>query len=321
MRDPDSILLIEDESLVVETLKGNFQDKGYQITTAHNGEEGLRKFQKDSFDLVITDLKLKGMDGLQVSRKIKKINPHIPVIVVTGNPKRLSSDEATRFGVHDLMLKPFTWAEMLKKVTDCLDTPEISPLASRLKASDSLIVPRKKATDRPASRLERRESKSRRDPYQSLSQFLSGQTRVLEMLIRGEPLKEILNSLISEMESCSDQIVGSIHLLDSERAKIDCVAGPSLPAPMWKDIGSVTLGGGVNPWGAAVIHNKPILIEDISKSPLWERCHTSAKTDGFRASWSFPLRGPDQQAVGVLTFYNRESRSPSSTELKWMLSA
>ncbi len=322
MRDPDSILLIEDESLVVETLKGNFQDNGYHITTAHNGEEGLRKFQSDSFDLVITDLKLQGIDGLQVSRKIKKINPHIPVIVVTGYPKRLTSDEASRFGVHDFMLKPFTWAEMLKKVTDCLDTPEITTFLPHPKASDSLIVAREKETDMPAARLEeRRASKSRKDPYQSLSQFLSGQTRVLEMLIRGEPLKEILNALIAEMESCSDQISGSIHLLNSERAQLDCIAGPNLPAPLLQDIGSVSLGGWVNPWGTAVTQNKPILIEDINKSPLWERCHASAKTNGFRASWSFPLRSSDQLALGVLTFYNRESRSPSSTELKWILSA
>jgi len=321
MRDPDSILLIEDESLVVETLKGNFQDNGYHITTAHNGEEGLRKFQSDNFDLVITDLKLKGMDGLQVSRKIKKINPHIPVILVTSYPKLLTSDEASRFGVHDFMLKPFTWAEIHKKVTDCLDTPEITTFMPHPKASDSLIVARKKETDMPASRLERREPKIRKDPYQSLSQFLSGQTRVLEMLIRGEPLKEILNSLISEMESCSDEMLGSIHLLNAERAQLDCIAGPSLPASLLQEIESVSLGGWVNPWGTAVTHNKPILIEDIDKSPLWERCHASAKTNGLRASWSFPLRSSDQQAVGVLTFYNRESRSPSSTELKWILSA
>ena len=321
MRDPDSILLIEDESLVVETLKGNFQDNGYHITTALNGEEGIRKFQNDSFDLVITDLKLKGMDGLQVSRKIKKINPHTPVIVVTGYPKLLTSDEASRFGVHDFVLKPFTWAEILKKVTDYLDTPEITTFSPHLKPSDSLIVARKKETNKPASRLEHRKSKSRKDSYQSLSQFLSGQTRVLEMLIRGEPLKEILNSLISEMESCSDQMSGSIHLLNSERAQLDCIAGPSLPAPLLQDIGSVSRGGWMNPWGTAVTLNKPILIEDINKSPLWERCHASAKTYGFKASWSFPLRGSDQQVVGVLTFYNRESRPPSSTELKWILSA
>jgi PAS domain S-box-containing protein len=320
MRDPDSILLIEDESLVVDELKGNFQESGYHITTAHNGEEGIRKFQNDSFDLVITDLKLKGMDGLQVSRKIKKINPHIPVILVSGYSKQLTLDKASRFGVHDFMLKPFTWAEMLKKVSDCLDTQEITP-SSHEKASGSLLVARKKETNRPASRLERREPKKRKDPYQSLSQFLSGQTRVLEMLIRGEPLKEILNSLILEMESCTDQVSGSIHLLNSEKAQLDCIAGPSLPASLLQDIGSVSLGGWMNPWVTVVTQNKPILIEDINKSRLWEQCDASAKADGFRASWSFPLRSTDQQAVGVLTFYNRESRSPSSTELKWILSA
>ena len=321
MRDSDSILLIEDERLVVETLKGNFQDNGYHITTAHNGEEGLRKFQNESFDLVITDLKLRGMDGLQVSRKIKKINPHIPVIVLSGYPKLLTSDEASRFGVHGFMLKPFTWAEMLKKVTDCLDAPELTTFSPQSKASDSLFVARKKETDLPASRLERRKAKGQKDSYQSLSQFLSGQTRALEMLIRGEPLKDILNALILEMELCSDQVSGSIHLLNSERAQLDCIAAPNLPAPLLQDIESVSLGGWVNPWGTAITQNKPILIEDINKSPLWERCHASAKTYGLEASWSFPLRNSDQQAVGVLTFYNRESRPPSSTELKWILSA
>ena len=319
MRDSDSILLIEDESPVVETLKGNFQEKGYHITTAHNGEEGVRKFQNENFDLVITDLKLKGMDGLQVSKKIKKINPQIPVIVVTRHPKQLNSDEASQLGVHDFVLKPFTWSEMLKKVSDCLDAPV--PYSSRSQVSDSLIVARKKATALPPPRLERREPKSQKDPYQCLSQFLSGQTRVLEMLIRGEPLKAILNSLILEMESCSGPIAGSIHLLDSEKAQLDCITGPSLGVSLLQEIGTASLGGEVNPWGTAVTQNKPILIEDIDKSLIWEKCLTPAKADGFKASWSFPLRGSDQQAVGVLTFYSRESRPPSSTELKWILSA
>ncbi|HKI49084.1 MAG TPA: ATP-binding protein, partial [Desulfobacteria bacterium] len=210
---------------------------------------------------------------------------------------------------------------MLKKVTDCLDTPEISTFSPLSKASDSLFVARKKETDIPAPRLERRESKSRKDPYQSLSQFLSGQTRALEMLIRGEPLKEVLNALVFEMELCSDQMSGSIHLLNPEKAQLDCIAGPNLPAPFLQDVASVSLGGWMNPWGTAITQNKPILIEDISKSTLWERGHATAINYGFAASWSFPLRNSEQQAVGVLTFYNRESRSPSSTELKWILSA
>lgn len=321
MRDLESILLIEDESLVAETLRGSFQENGYQITTAPSGEEGIRKFQNDNFDLVITDLKLKGMDGLQVSRKIKKINPGIPVIVVTGYHKLLTADEMSRLGVHDFMFKPFTWAEMHKKVTDCLETPEITTFAPTLPSSDSLIVARKKQSSEPAPRLERRQTTSRKDPYQALSQFLSGQTRVLEMLIRGEPLKEILDALITEMESCSDQIFGSIHWLNTETAQLECKAAPSLPKPWRQEIESISLEAWASPWATAVTQNKPILIEDIGSSPLWKQFQAPANNYRFKASWSFPLRNSDLQVVGVLTFYHHESRLPSSTELKWMLSA
>ena len=321
MRDSESILLIEDESLVVETLKGNFQDKGYQVTIAPNGEEGVRKFQNDNFDLVITDLKLKGMDGLQVSKRINKINPQTPIIVVTGYPKLLTPDEANRFGVHDFVLKPFTWEEILQKVTDCLDNPENTSFSSHSQASDSLIVARKKTTLNPPSRLERRQAKIPKAPHQSLSQFLSGQTHVLEMLIRGEPLEEILNRLIKEMESCSEGVTASIHLLNTEKSQLDCVAGPSLSAAMLQEIDPASLGGGNNPWGTAVTQNKPIFIEDIGRSRLWKRCLNVAQANGVKSSWSFPLRDSDQQAAGVLTFYGCESRVPSSTELKWILSA
>ncbi|TDJ62785.1 MAG: response regulator [Nitrospina sp.] len=316
MRDTDSILIIEDESLVVETLKGNFQDNGYHISTASSGEEGIRKFQNDNFDLVITDLKLKGMNGLQVSRKIKKINPDTPIIVVTGHPKLLSPEEATRFGVHDLVLKPFTWAQIYKKVTDCLDPRES---AAPSKEPEPWLASRKRNT--PVARLGHPESKHRKDPYQNLSQFLSGQTRVLEMLIRGEPWKDILNTLVFELESCSDEAVGSIHLLNEDKTQLDCMAGPSLPGPLLREIASVSLEEGMNPWGTAATQNKPIIVEDIRKSRLWERCSAPAKICGFRASWSFPLRGSDMQAAGILTFYIREARPPSSAELKWILSA
>ncbi len=319
MRDTESILIIEDESLVVETLKGNFKDNGYHISTARSGEEGLRKFQNDTFDLVITDLNLKGMDGLQVSRKIKKINPDTPIIVVTGYPKLLSPEEATRFGVHDLVLKPFTWAQIHKKVTDCLDPQGTAALS---KESDPWLASRKKnILTAPVVRLGRPEPKHRKDPYQNLSQFLSGQTRVLEMLIRSEPWKDILNTLVSELESCSDDAVGSIHLLSEDKNQLDCMAGPSLPGPLLREIASVSLEEGMNPWGTAAIQNKPIIIEDIRKSRLWERCSATAKICGFRASWSFPLRGSDMKAAGILTFYIREPRSPSSAELKWILFA
>ena len=321
MRDPDSILLIEDENLVVETLKGNFQEKGFQVTTARNGEEGVRKFQNQNFDLVITDLKLRGMDGFQVSRKINKLNPKTPVILVTGYPKLLSAEEASRFGVRDFILKPFSWDQLLKKVTDCLD--------SRTDQSDGPSgelsfggIPRKKLPGPSTpSRLERRPERQRKDPYHHLSQFLFGQTRALEMLMRGEPLIDIFQNLIQEMEGCADEVAGSIHLVDSGRTQLELVAGPSLPGPLSREIQRIRLSGAENPWKGTVTQNKPVFVEDIRNNPLWEGCSLASKICGFRGSWSFPLRTTDQKVAGVLTFYSRAARSPSTVELKWILSA
>jgi len=300
MRDSHSILLINDESLLVETLKGNFQASGYRIVTARNGEEGVRQFQNNRFDLVITDLDLRGMDGLQVSWKIRKIDPQIPVIMITGHPDWITSDLASRHGIRDFVVKPFTWEQMLKKVTDCLE-PRISPPDS--------------------NELSQREPKNRKDPYQCLSQFLSGQNRVIEMATRGEPLKDILMALTFELELCSEGILGSVHLVNDESKQLSLVAAPSLFDPLLKDIESVGLEGYSTPWSAAVAHNKPILIEDILKNSLWERDRNSATCCGLMASWSFPLRRFDQKVAGVLTFYSRTARSPSSPELKWILSA
>jgi PAS domain S-box-containing protein len=271
MRDPHSILLIDDERLLVETLKGNFQASGYHIVTARNGEEGVRQFQNNRFDLVIT-----------------------------GQPDGISSDQSSRSGIRDFVIKPFTWEQMLKKVTDCLE-PRLNPSSS--------------------SELNRGEPKSRKDPYQFLSQFLSGQNRVIEMVTRGEPIKDILTALTSELELCSEGILGSVHLVNNESKQLSLVAAPSLFDPILKDIGSLGLEGYSTPWSAAVAHNKPILIEDILKNSLWERDRNSANICGLRASWSFPLRRSDQKVAGVLTFYSRTARSPSSAELKWILSA
>lgn len=321
MRDHDSILLIEDENLVAATLKGNFQECGYQVTTARNGEEGIRKFQNQNFDLVITDLKLKGMDGLQVSRKIKKLNPRTPIILVTGYPKLLTSDEVSRVGVRDFVLKPFTWDQILQKVTDCLESADPGKVDSISQDSAISIVPRKKILNQTHSRVERRVHSRRKDPYYNLSQFLIGQSRALDMLLRGEPLSDILKLLISEMEGCAEEVAGSIHLINDRRTQLDLIAGPSLPGPLLRDIQSIRLGEWVNPWTDAVTQNKPVFVADIRKSPLWERCNPATKICGFRGSWSFPLRGADQKVMGVLTFYSRDSRSPSTVELKWILSA
>ncbi len=324
MRGPESILLIDDEELVVETLKGNFQDQGYHVSTARNGEEGVRKFQNDRFDLVITDLKLKGMDGLQVSRKIKKMNPEVPVIVVTGYPKLLSNEEFTRFGVHDMVLKPFSWGEMFKKVSDCLETPSpASPSDNSPGMAHRVMIPRRKPVERPVT-VPKRENQSvssqgGADPQ--WAQFLTGQTRVLERLMQGESLKVLLSSMISEMEHCSQGITACVHLLNPEKTQMHLAAGPHLPSGLKRDLKLLSMNRLDNPLDAIIRRNKPVMVEDIRRNNRWGGFRPALDSKGIRAAWSFPLRGPELKAAGVLTFFCEEARSPSSEELRWILLA
>jgi DNA-binding NarL/FixJ family response regulator len=112
----NSILVIEDEEIIRHTLKEDLSYKGYLVTTAINGEEGVKKFSKDIFDLVIVDLIMEGMSGIQAIKKIKQIRSDIPVIILTGNGSMDSAVDALRLGVLDYFLKPYPRMKFLQKV-------------------------------------------------------------------------------------------------------------------------------------------------------------------------------------------------------------
>lgn len=117
----NSILLIDDEEVLLETVSDDLKEVGYQVTTASSGEEGLDTFKNNSHDLVIVDLKMEGMDGLEVSRNIKNLNPKTPVMILTGYGSMESAIEALRLNIDDYIIKPVNRDDLFQKVTSCLD--------------------------------------------------------------------------------------------------------------------------------------------------------------------------------------------------------
>ena len=100
------ILIIDDEAILRKTLARILQQAGFEVTTAENAEQGLAFLKTTSFDLVFTDLRMPGIQGLDALRMIHKNYPSIPVVLFTAQPDVNSAVEALRHGAIDYLLKP-----------------------------------------------------------------------------------------------------------------------------------------------------------------------------------------------------------------------
>jgi two-component system, NtrC family, sensor kinase len=100
------ILIVDDESAIVRLLSMSLKSDGYDICTAASGEEALDVFDKQSPDIVVTDIKMPGMDGLELLKKIKELAPDREVIIVTGHGDIDSTITALQYGASDFINKP-----------------------------------------------------------------------------------------------------------------------------------------------------------------------------------------------------------------------
>ncbi|MCP3942546.1 MAG: response regulator [Desulfobacteraceae bacterium] len=102
----NKILIVDDEEIIVRLLAMSLKSDGYETVTAYNGEQGLAAFKSESPDIVVTDIKMPGMDGLELLKKIKEISLETEVIIVTGHGDIDSTIIALQFGASDFINKP-----------------------------------------------------------------------------------------------------------------------------------------------------------------------------------------------------------------------
>ncbi|MBF0276326.1 MAG: response regulator [SAR324 cluster bacterium] len=102
------IMLVDDEFLLVQGISEGLTDNGHQVTQAENGKQAYQIFAEapESFDLIITDIKMPVMDGLELLKKVHRLDVDMPVIIITGHGDLEISIEALRLGALDFMLKP-----------------------------------------------------------------------------------------------------------------------------------------------------------------------------------------------------------------------
>jgi DNA-binding NtrC family response regulator len=108
-----SILIVEDEPKMRRLLELNLGEEGFTTHAAGDAEEGLKLLNRETIDLVVTDFKLPGMNGLEFLQAIKRIDASLPVVIMTAYGSVESAVEAMKIGASDYVLKPFALAEMV----------------------------------------------------------------------------------------------------------------------------------------------------------------------------------------------------------------
>lgn len=100
------ILIIDDEEDIIRVLSMSLKSDGYDVVSALSGKKGLDVFKKESPDIILTDIKMPGMDGIEVLKKVKEINPETEVIIITGHGDIDTAIEALQYGASDFINKP-----------------------------------------------------------------------------------------------------------------------------------------------------------------------------------------------------------------------
>jgi len=118
------VLLVEDELNVAKGLEMVMREEGYDVDMADTGQGALDKFRAGQFDLLVADLRLPDMDGMDVIQRVREKRPRTNVVIITGYPSVSSAVQAVKLGVSDYLRKPFTEDEFKTAVKSALKEKE-----------------------------------------------------------------------------------------------------------------------------------------------------------------------------------------------------
>ncbi len=129
-RVPPKILVVEDEPAMVAGLRDNFEFEGYEVITARDGVEGLQRALDESPDLVVLDVMMPRMSGLEVCKQLRAKRASIPIIMLTARGQEVDKVVGLELGADDYVTKPFSIRELLARVKSVLAAHGGSPQGS-----------------------------------------------------------------------------------------------------------------------------------------------------------------------------------------------
>ena len=134
---PPHILVMEDDLSVAKGLELVLSEEGYAVNLAGTGELALEAFRQKRFDLLVADLRLPDIDGMEVIKEVKEAKPETEVIVITGYGTTATAVEAMKLGVHDFLPKPFTEDQIKSAIDEALKAHVEKPAEAVIKRAET----------------------------------------------------------------------------------------------------------------------------------------------------------------------------------------
>jgi putative two-component system response regulator len=131
MERQSKVLIVDDDQFALQSMVRALEGESYEVVTAASGLEAIDLLRQDSFDLVLTDLKMPGVDGLVVLRKVREIAPQAVVLILTGYASLESAIEALRQGAYDYLVKPCSDDELKLKIAEGLEKVRLAKECQR----------------------------------------------------------------------------------------------------------------------------------------------------------------------------------------------
>lgn len=219
--DDVKILIVDDEDIILQSCHRIFKSADYLIDTASSGEEGLEKVKLKDYDIVITDLKMAGMGGMELLKKLRENYPEIVVIIFTGFASVDTAREALKLGAFDYIPKPFTPDEIRSVVTNAIKVRKKNEQATML----DLMAIVSHELKSPVSVVHTTADTLYRGYFGNLEQ---DQKKIVETIIRNcQYLEDIIRSYIdlSRME------IDDLESFKKETDLIEDVITPILTSP------------------------------------------------------------------------------------------
>jgi DNA-binding NtrC family response regulator len=107
MKKIGRVMVVDDEENIRDVLSSYLNSLGYDVVTANDGEDGLSKFKRSGFDLIISDLLMPTVDGLELLKKVRELDKEVIFLMITGYPSIETAVEAIKKGAYDYITKPF----------------------------------------------------------------------------------------------------------------------------------------------------------------------------------------------------------------------